>query len=97
MRSVDMERRRTLPESVFESSPPLLGPAASAAAPAGRVVRPVRQGIIGWRRDMRSGLRVRFGGGAVGVCYGLVLFSVRKASGCNPYFVSKLRLLVYSC
>ena len=63
MRSVDMERRRTLPESVFESSPPLLGPAASAAAPAGRVVRPVRQGIIGWRRDMRSGLRVRFGGG----------------------------------
>ena len=42
--------------------PPLLGPAASAAAPAGRVVRPVRQGIIGWRRDMRSGLRVRFGG-----------------------------------
>lgn len=69
----------------------------TAAAPAGRVVRPVRQGIIGWRRDMRSGLRVRFGGGSVGVCYGLVLFSVRKASGCNPYFVSKLRLLVYSC
>lgn len=69
----------------------------SAAAPAGWVLRPVRQGIIGWRRDMRSGLRVRFGGGSVGVCYGLVLFSVRKASGCNPYFVSKLRLLVYSC